>query len=128
MATRQQGVSLRQYAKHAGCSLTYIQRLLAQGKIKALPDGTLDQRLCDAYRAQNTCVGKGQRRRGLKDTTNASTASCSGCGEAYNIAGATAGDSPDPKRFCCRQCCNDVAAGLSRAAIRRRISRESEAS
>jgi hypothetical protein len=117
---KQRGLSQRKYAAHAGVALSYIQKLLNQGKLPVLADGSLDPAACDAARARNTVVGRGRRRlQGI--TLTASSAVCSGCGETFSIATARAYGSPDASKFCSKECCNDVAAGLSRATIRRRI-------
>jgi hypothetical protein len=125
MNKRRQGFSNREYARHAGVSAPYVQKLVAAGKIPCLPDGSIDARVADAARAQRTRVGKGQRRRrrlqGITELPTASSAVCSGCGETFSVATARAYGSPDASKFCSKECCNDVAAGLSRATIRRRI-------
>jgi hypothetical protein len=124
MISRRRGLSRREYGRHAGISAAYVSKMVADRKIPILPDGSIDARAADASRAQRTRVGKGQRRLGLQATTESPTACCAGCGATYNIAGARSWDSPDAKRFCCAQCCRDVAAGLSIAQIRRKIARE----
>src|ERR1700693_1820540 len=53
---------LSAYAKLAGIRPSYVQRLVAEGKLPTLPDGSLNPLACDEARRRTTVVGKGQRR------------------------------------------------------------------
>ena len=123
------GCSLREYARRARISLSYVQKLLARGKITALPDGSLDPAACDLARSRNTVLGRGQRRlrraehTGMPSGRN-SFPECCGCGENFSRLDSRA---PDPLRFCTPSCEADAAAGLTRPAIRRKIALESRA-
>jgi hypothetical protein len=123
------GCSLREYARRAGISLQYVQKLLARGKITPLPDGSIDAAACDLQRSRNTVSGRGQRRlrraehQGEPKGGN-SFPDCCGCGESYSRLDSRA---PDPLRFCTPACESDAAAGLTRPQIRRKIARESRA-
>ncbi len=134
MNKRRLGVSQRAYARLAGVALSYVQKLIRAGKLPTLPDGTLDARACDAARARNTNMYRGERRRmrqaaraGAAEATLPIYHTCSGCHESFREIDARAGGSPDPRRFCSGQCCSDVAAGLSTSQIRRRVNREAGA-
>jgi hypothetical protein len=130
MRETKQGVSQRQYAKQAGCSAAYIQKLISQGKLPVLQDGTLDPDACDAARAKFTRVGRGKRRWERRHGTRRTPlglmfrrVTCSGCGESVRVSDNQMCDSPDPERFCTPKCAEDVAAGLTRAQIRQKIAR-----
>jgi hypothetical protein len=127
MNSKRQGLSNRGYAEHARVSAAYVQKLVTAGKIPTLRDGSLDPRVCDAMRAKRTRVGRGKRRRGVQcipDSLTGSYGMCQGCGEYFSIVTARDYGSPDPQRFCTRECCNDAASGLSIAQVRRRMFRE----
>ena len=113
---RPQGLSQRAYAKHAGVALSYVQKLVARGAIPTNQDGTINARVADAYRALNTNV-----RRAVGPSNVVRT--CTGCGDSYRWAP----ESPDPARFCCSECCQMVAAGMSTKEIRQKIAREARA-
>jgi hypothetical protein len=128
MPKGKQGLSLRGYAKHAGVALSYIQRLIKAGKVPSLPDGTLDLRVCDAFRASRTNMQLGEIRRSRRaarekrrstDSTGHST--CVGCGENYRVSDARGWGSPDPSKFCTRECCADVRVGLTVSQIKQKV-------
>jgi hypothetical protein len=130
MAKKQQGISQREYAKLAGVRPSYVQRLVATGKLPVLPDGSLDSVACDAARAKFTRVGRGQRRWQRRHPESAERtiapqaeksirmcnlcgqphwfwthANCSVCNEDYVLYSAPRIDhSPDPQRFCSAKC------------------------
>jgi hypothetical protein len=56
MNKKQLGVSQRAYARIAGVRPSYIQKLVAEGKLPVLPDGTLDPAACEAARQRNTTI------------------------------------------------------------------------
>ncbi|MGO9539828.1 MAG: hypothetical protein ACLPN2_04430 [Terriglobales bacterium] len=125
---QRQGLSNRQYGKHAGVSAPYVQKLVNAGKIPVLPDGSLDPVACDAARARNTIMGRGQRRQG-KDFEQAlgGYAECIGCGEEYPLIASRNLGTPKFEQFCTANCQADHERGLSRATIRRRIFKEANA-
>ena len=48
------GISIREFARRDGCSDTLVRRAIKQGKLKALPDGTLDETLVGSpWRQEN---------------------------------------------------------------------------
>jgi hypothetical protein len=128
MAKKQQGISQRAYAKLAGIRPSYVQRLVAEGKLPTLSDGSLDRQACDEARKRTTVVGKGQRRWSRRHGTNQAPVDgrrviCEGCGENVRVSDSRMCYSPDPERFCTPECGEDVAAGLTRAQIRRKVAR-----
>jgi hypothetical protein len=129
MNKRRQGLSRREYGRHAGISAAYVSKMVGDGKISLLPDGSIDARAADAQRAQRTIVGRGQRRiqmrQGSPTGGRNSFPVCTGCGEGYGLIDARACGSPDPERFCSKECVRDVSDGLSVAQIRRKIKSES---
>ena len=130
MNKRKQGISQRKYAIHAGVGLSYIQKLLEQGKIPVLPDGSLDPEACDAARSRNTRVGLSQLRQGkvAEPAANRNTyLTCAACGDSYSLIDSRWYGTGDPLRFCTRECQADHERGLSRATIRRRIFKEANA-
>ena len=124
---KRQGLSIRQYAKHAGTSHVYISKLLAAGKIPCLPDGSLDPLACDEARARNTIVGRGQRRMGREvqsaDLRNLHL-ECAACGESYSLIDSRSIGTLNFERFCTPRCQADQETGLSRAQIRRKVAAE----
>jgi hypothetical protein len=129
MAKKQQGISQRAYAKLAGIRPSYVQRLVAEGKLPTLSDGSLDRQACDEARKRTTVVGKGQRRWSRRHGTGRTADerfrrfACLGCGENVSVDASRDAASPDPERFCTPKCAEDVAAGLTRAQIRRKVAR-----
>ena len=125
MINRRQGLSRREYGRHAGISAAYVSKLVGDKKIPLLPDGSIDARVADAARARNTIVGRGQRR--LRRNAPESIGSCSdchACGEVYSTAIAGYYGAKNASRYCSEQCERDAAAGLTRAQVRRKIHRE----
>jgi hypothetical protein len=123
------GLSQRGYAKHAGVTGPYVAKLIKQGKLPTLADGSLDAVACDAARSRNTNVVKGilrKRRQAARNRPAPKQAQawlrCVACGEQYRVAeaGNSTQASPDPQRFCCDLCASDHAAGLSARQIRRK--------
>ena len=128
MINRRQGLSRREYGRHAGISAAYVSKLVGDAKIPTLSDGSLDPVACDAARARNTIVGRGQRRlRRNAPESIGSRPACDACGELYSVPVSRYYGTQNPACYCSRECESDAAAGLSRTAIRRRISRESYA-
>jgi hypothetical protein len=132
MNKRRQGMSRRQYGKHAGTSAAYVSKLIAKGKLPVLPDGSLNAAACDLARAANTNMYRGERRRqrqaareGEPTGARNSFPDCLACGESYSVIDAKACGSPNVERFCSGQCAFDAAAGLSVSQVRRKIARES---
>jgi hypothetical protein len=123
MDKQSEACSLRQYARHCGCAPSYICKLVARGVLVRNPDGTLDQRRCDALRALNTNMVRGELRKIRRgaDLTGVTRRKCLGCGDSY-LWGP---DSPDPEHFCTLECCEAVARGETTKEIRRRIRQES---
>jgi hypothetical protein len=126
------GISQRAYARHAGVSGPYVAKLIKQGKLPTLPDGSLDSVACDVARSRNTNVIEGilrKRRRAALNRLMPKQAQawlrCAGCGEQYRPSEAANSTqrSPDPSRYCCDLCGTDAAAGLSKAQIRRKDER-----
>ena len=126
MNKTRQGLSNREYAKHAGVSATYVQKMVAAGKIPCLPDGSLDPAACDLARSRNTVMGRGQRRirRNARELIS-SRSDCLACGDRYSVSVSRYYGTVNALRYCSKQCEADAAAGLTRKQIRGRISRES---
>jgi hypothetical protein len=134
MLKKRQGLSRREYGRHAGISAAYVSALVADAKIPTLPDGSLDAASCDAARARNTVQGRGQRRlqrqaarQGYPTGARNSFPECMGCRERYSVLDAKACGSPNAEKFCSQACAIDAAAGLTVAQIRRRVNREARA-
>src|ERR1035441_4292775 len=87
MIRKLQGLSNREYGRHAGVSAPYVQKLVAGGKIPCLADGSLDPVACDAARARNTIVGRGQRRQrqGSPSGGRNSFLECIACGDSFGV-------------------------------------------
>jgi hypothetical protein len=51
---RTMGVSQRSYAKHKGVSESAVRKAIKSGRLKPLPDGTIDPALADLQWARNT--------------------------------------------------------------------------
>ena len=131
MIKKKRGISLRSYSRLAGVSLAYVQKMLLRGKISSLPDGSLDLEACDRARARNTVQGRGQRRHAARQGSPTgyrnSSLQCDARGDSYGLIDARACGSPNAVKYCTPACAADAAAGLTRAQVRRRISRESRA-
>jgi hypothetical protein len=131
MAKKRRGLSRREYGRHAGISAAYVSALVADSKIPTLPDGSLDAVACDAARARNTDAGRYRRRQGARQGSPTgyrnSFIECDACGDSYGLIDARACGSPNAVKYCTPACAADAAAGLTRAQVRRRISRESRA-
>jgi len=108
-------VSFRSYAKQRGISVSYVSRLVKQGKIPT-HDGLIRPIEADEARGRTTLVGRGQRR--WERRHGADVARCVGCGAMFPTANARENGSPDPQHFCEDRCAAEVAAGKSRAEIR----------
>lgn len=133
MTKQRQGLSNRQYAKHAGVSAPYVQKLVNRGKIPVLEDGSLDAAACDLARSRNTISGRGQRRlqrrrRVTSQVPAGSYAECVGCGESFRVLDSRNLGTPKFSEFCTPNCQVDAEAGLSLAQIRRRVGREARES
>jgi|ERR1017187_5890895 hypothetical protein len=126
MAKRRQGLSRREYGRHAGISAAYVSALVADSKIPTLADGSLDAVACDLARSQNTVMGRGQRRirRNAREPIS-SRSDCLACGDRYSVSVSRYYGTVNALRYCSKQCEADAAAGLTRKQIRGRISRES---
>jgi len=123
------GISQRAYARRAGVSSAYVNKLVKHGKLPLLPDGSLDAAACDVARAKHTNVAIGILRKRWQAAKNRPMPKqaqawlrCEGCAEQYRVAeaGNSTQASPDPQRFCCDLCASDHAAGLSARQIRRK--------
>jgi hypothetical protein len=125
MISKRQGLSRRQYGRHAGITAAYVSKLVGDGKIPTLPDGSLDPAACDAARARHTRVGLGQRRmrRNVPESIG-SCSDCHACGELYSVNVSRYYGTQDASRYCSQRCESDAAAGLTRAQVRRKIHRE----
>ena len=127
MNKRSEGMSMRKYAQRAGCSLTYIEKLVRQGKIPRLADGSLDAATCDRAREKNTNMARGERRRQRQAARAGLSAdffemaTCAGCSETYRVSEAERCGSPDVNQFCTAECAQDAQAGLTAEQIRRKI-------
>ena len=128
MNKTRQGLSNRQYAKHAGVSAPYVQKMVAAGKIPCLPDGTLDPAACDLARSQNTVMGRGQRRirRNAREPIS-SRSDCLACGDRYSVSVSRYYGTVNALQYCSKQCEADAAAGLTVTQVRRKVGRESRA-
>jgi hypothetical protein len=60
------GMSMRQYAAHAGVSLGAIQKAKSSGRLVLHPDGSIDAKPSDVRRAQATDPSKQRGRQALK--------------------------------------------------------------
>lgn len=70
------GVSRREYARLRGVSESAVRKALASGRIRALPDGTIDPDAADAQWAASTDPSqqRGEQAKALASATAASTA------------------------------------------------------
>lgn len=63
---KRDGMSMRQYAAHAGVSLGAIQKAKSSGRLVLYPDGSIDAAASDVRRAQATDPSKQRGRQALK--------------------------------------------------------------
>jgi hypothetical protein len=131
MAKRRQGLSRRQYGRHAGISAAYVSALVADSKIPTLQDGSLDPEACDAARLRNTDAGRYRRRQAARQGSPTgyrnSSLQCDACGDSFGVIDARGCGSPNAVKYCTPACAADAAAGLTVTQVRRKVGRESRA-
>ncbi len=132
-------ISQSAYARQAGITQQYVNRLIQRGVIAAYGRRRqVDPVEADRERARQIAP----RMKHMSDSDAVIVAEqflvgpdmyrisrmpvCAGCGGRFGSDIAAELGSPNPERFCCDRCAADVAAGLTPAAIAERRETEAE--
>ncbi len=117
----------KEYAEHIDRSQQYVSKLITEGKIPTLRDGSIDPDAADAARARNTNLFRGEirhRRRKARQRApqpqqlrTGAVPVCQGCGDHYIERFSRNELTPNPTRFCSPSCQQDVKDGLTRKQI-----------